>query len=623
MRLILFTLLQTQSTKSGWFVWTLAILLFLTGLGLLVYLMTRPKLAQDDELEDDRRGGLLAASEAAEKRAAEEEFAEDAALPVHADAPVAADEAFHLAETKPLFDDESPTAAPTSAAGETIPFATAADDFQELRTLVTTPEPPRTAEMPAAEIAADVAPPTLSETIEEAPPETLPLTASPWASVEAPPVEEDFIPPPVQQEVTLEDVAAPSLAPPFEPPTPETIEEPSPLPLTQSAPLPPTPDAGSTRTLSSEFTPPSTPSPEAEAETQPIHASPAESLMQEARSEIQAMQTEEAAPAESEARLDDYVAPARFEQPAPPASGRSHREPFESPRIQPLAPKAKPSPQTSVLASPPPLSEVRPAPPPTSGDAPRQTRTFGVEQAPPTTMPTTRQTTTPTPTTPAPAESVWASASAPQTGATTPAVGRKSGGAILGLPTERSNAPLVLGEPVLSADEIGVTGLSHYGTEPRDTDTGRGGLLTLLIVIVVLGGLAGAYFGIPAFKERANRLLGRGDSTVAPAEKPKAQVIPSRAMDYNKNIVKARGAVTNISEETLEELAVEITFVRGENTVIETRIVPVTPNLLAPQQQGQYEFEYDGNRATGFSRYRVSKLLSKAGEVKFSTPNQQ
>ena len=48
----------------------------------------------------------------------------------------------------------------------------------------------------------------------------------------------------------------------------------------------------------------------------------------------------------------------------------------------------------------------------------------------------------------------------------------------------------------------------------------------------------------------------------------------------------------------------------------------VKPNVLAPRQQGIYEFEYEGNKTTGFSRYRVTKLLSKNGEVKFKTPNQ-
>jgi hypothetical protein len=51
MLLTLFLLLQSQSTKIGWFVWAIAIFFFVLGLGLLIYVMTRPKLAQEDEVE--------------------------------------------------------------------------------------------------------------------------------------------------------------------------------------------------------------------------------------------------------------------------------------------------------------------------------------------------------------------------------------------------------------------------------------------------------------------------------------------------------------------------------------------------------------------------------------------
>jgi hypothetical protein len=141
----------------------------------------------------------------------------------------------------------------------------------------------------------------------------------------------------------------------------------------------------------------------------------------------------------------------------------------------------------------------------------------------------------------------------------------------------------------------------------------------------LLGGAVASYFAVPAVKERADKLLGIGNSAneVPVAERPKAQIIPSRAMDFNKNIVKARGAVRNISEETLDGLSVEITLARGEGSPVETRVVPVTPAQLGPLQQGQYEFEYDGSKSTGYNRYRVSKLLGPNGEVKFTTPSQQ
>src|SRR5690242_8249858 len=49
-------LLQATPQKVQWWMWTLAIFFFLIGLGLLIYLMTRPKLSeQEEELESKPR----------------------------------------------------------------------------------------------------------------------------------------------------------------------------------------------------------------------------------------------------------------------------------------------------------------------------------------------------------------------------------------------------------------------------------------------------------------------------------------------------------------------------------------------------------------------------------------
>ena len=102
-------------------------------------------------------------------------------------------------------------------------------------------------------------------------------------------------------------------------------------------------------------------------------------------------------------------------------------------------------------------------------------------------------------------------------------------------------------------------------------------------------------------------------------DQPKARVFPARN-DANKNIVKARGAVDNISEETLSNLSVEVSLERGNGAPPEARKVAVNPAQLAPKQRGVFEFEYDGNRATGFSGYRIVRLVSGEGEIKFTTP---
>ena len=122
-------------------------------------------------------------------------------------------------------------------------------------------------------------------------------------------------------------------------------------------------------------------------------------------------------------------------------------------------------------------------------------------------------------------QSAWATSGAagvaktdvPATGAPQKKAARPSPGAILGLPAEKSNAPLVFGDPAVARDEADVASLSHYGKAKDDADTGRGGLITLAVVLLLLIGALGSYFFIPSFKESANRLLGIG---------PRANVVP-------------------------------------------------------------------------------------------------
>src|SRR5205085_7004809 len=59
-------------------------------------------------------------------------------------------------------------------------------------------------------------------------------------------------------------------------------------------------------------------------------------------------------------------------------------------------------------------------------------------------------------------------------------------GNVLGLPMEMSRAPLVLGTPVKSREEIGLGSLTGYGRV--DKEGGRGGLIALALVLLVFGG---------------------------------------------------------------------------------------------------------------------------------------
>ena len=81
MLLTLFLLAQPQSTKLGWYVWAIAIFFFVLGLGLLIYVMTRPKLAQDDEVEVTAGGLFNVEKRAAEAAAEDAEDDESEQLP--------------------------------------------------------------------------------------------------------------------------------------------------------------------------------------------------------------------------------------------------------------------------------------------------------------------------------------------------------------------------------------------------------------------------------------------------------------------------------------------------------------------------------------------------------------
>jgi hypothetical protein len=199
-------------------------------------------------------------------------------------------------------------------------------------------------------------------------------------------------------------------------------------------------------------------------------------------------------------------------------------------------------------------------------------------------------------------------------------------GSILGLPAEASHQPLIFGEPVQPAEDIGIGALTNYGKDigPKG---GRAGTVVLLIVVVLLVSAVGLYFFVPSVHSRVGALVARlrGNPTQAEldAMKTRAQIIPSSRPEVNKNMVTAKGAVDNISDEPLENLTIEISLQRGGDAPPETRAVPVTPNPLPPRERGYFEFEYDGKRDTGFAGYTITRLLSNGNPVRFRQPGQK
>lgn len=322
---------------------------------------------------------------------------------------------------------------------------------------------------------------------------------------------------------------------------------------------------------------------------------------------------------------------ARVEQPAqrepfePPRIERiSHREPYEPPSIEPLTPREAAATRELRSAQSPGIEqpgrehpEERMArgtvrfgsvsediPRPLEPQRPeRETRElWGASVA---TAPATM-----------PEKSISASA-APRS---------RSFGSVLGLPAEASHQPLILGEPVRPDDETGIGALTHYG-EDLGPKGGRAGTIVLLIVVALLCGAAGLYFFVPSVHSQVSAFVARLRGTETQdrdAIKTKAQIIPSSRPEVNKNMVTARGAVDNISDEPLEKLEVEVSLKRGDDAPPEIRRIPVTPDLLPPRERGTFEFDYDGKRDTGFAGYTITRLFSNGTiEIRFRTPAQK
>ena len=198
-------------------------------------------------------------------------------------------------------------------------------------------------------------------------------------------------------------------------------------------------------------------------------------------------------------------------------------------------------------------------------------------------------------------------------------------GSVLGLPTEASERPLVLGKQVKPADEMGIGALTHYGQDlgPKG---GRAGIIVLLSLLALLVGAFGVYYFVPSVHSRVDSFIAQLRGTEAmdrDATKTKAQIIPSSRPEVNKNMVTARGAIDNIADEPLAGLEVEVSLRRGDDAAPEVRRIPVTPDPLQPGERGTFEFEYDGKRDTGFAGYTITKLFSAGTEIRFRTPAQQ
>jgi len=184
---------------------------------------------------------------------------------------------------------------------------------------------------------------------------------------------------------------------------------------------------------------------------------------------------------------------------------------------------------------------------------------------------------------------------------------------------------MVLGEPVRATDEIGIGSLSSYG-KPVVKDGGRGGTIALLLTVLIIGGGLAVYLLVPSAHSQINawvaRARGIDPNAANQSTEPKVMIFPGLS-EPNKNMVKAKGRVNNISKETLETLELKISLDRGNGGPSESRKIAITPAQIEPNGFGTYEFEYDGNRETGFIVYKIKRLLSNDNPVKFTSPGQK
>jgi len=195
-------------------------------------------------------------------------------------------------------------------------------------------------------------------------------------------------------------------------------------------------------------------------------------------------------------------------------------------------------------------------------------------------------------------------------------------GSILGLPAEGSHGALILGQPARSESDAGIGALTNYGKD-LSPKAGVGGTIALLIVVALLGGSLLLYLFVPSVHSRVGAFVGRVRGTDTQAStKSKVQVFPSFRQEINKNMVTAKGAIDNISDQPLENLEVEVSLQRGADTPPEIRRIAVAPNPLLPNTRGNFEFEYDGKRDTGFVSGKITRVLSNGSEIKFRAPSQ-
>src|SRR4029079_11908598 len=138
-------------------------------------------------------------------------------------------------------------------------------------------------------------------------------------------------------------------------------------------------------------------------------------------------------------------------------------------------------------------------------------------------------------------------------------------------------------------------------------------VLAALAALVITGLV---FAGYTLLRKRHAEDSGSLSTAVQPAAapKPKALVIVDEALLKNGETTIG-GIVRNTSSEKLEGLSVELELRRRKDATTETRLVPLAPAALDPQQEGRYVLqlkvsEYSSARLVGLKAGAALEALA-------------
>ncbi len=165
-------------------------------------------------------------------------------------------------------------------------------------------------------------------------------------------------------------------------------------------------------------------------------------------------------------------------------------------------------------------------------------------------------------------------------------------------------------KPVSAGEaEIGTLG-GYYETKPEPEGSALKGFLIFFIPLLLLvAALACVFLYVPALREKIPPRLASALRIRQAATTPVATLQEYRvSVDPKENMATISGSVTNISEEPLTDLQVEIVLFRREDIrQTETRNIALTPAQINPNQTATYELKVS---ARSYQQMKVTKLLS-------------